>query len=228
MIPPNTITAVGTPDRPLLVRPGCFLSHPEATLVMPHPRRMLFRRLSQGMFVLFRVTNGEFTLSAPFANAYVTRIDLGPSDVLFLPLDHVLAFTESSFPAKLWKIDIVSMIMGRLSYTYFRGPGTLYVCGIGGLLVQEVDGSEEYDSRRVLGWTHALRVGVASKHSWLTAFMGKAEVCLDRFVGQGKVVVQTATTPISAVERLEGGGAGASVTWFDILSAIIGIPLPRL
>ena len=162
MIPPNTITAVGTPDRPLLVRPGCFLSHPEATLVMPRPRRMLFRRLSKGMYVLFRVTNGEFTLSAPFANAYVTRIDLSRDEVLFFPLDHVLAFTESSFPARLWRIDMVSMIMGRLSYTYFRGPGTLYACGIGGLLVQEVDGSAEYDSRRVLGWTHALRVGVAS------------------------------------------------------------------
>ena len=221
----TTITASASQDDPLLVRPGCFLSHPQTELAAPYPRRLLFSRLSRGMYVLFRVTEGAFSLTTPFANAYVTKIKLAPKEKLFCNLEHVIAFSERAFPSRVWKIDTTSVLMGKLSYTYFRGPGMLYVCGVGGLTVEHVAGTAEYDSRKVIGWSHTLKVGVTSKHSPVAAMLQKNEVCIDQFEGKGKVLVQPTGTSLSAVARTSSGGG--SITWFDILSFLIGIPLPR-
>lgn len=212
-----------SPDDPMLVRPGCFVKHPDFTPTVPFRFRLLFKRLSTDLYVLLRVAGQTFSIYTPFAGTYITRVDLQPREILFCRLDNVLAFSERAFPSRLWKIDVVSMLMGQFSYTYFRGPGTLYVCGVNGLIVEEVDGFAEYDTNKVLGWTHTLKVGVTSKHSLLAAAMGTTEVCIDQFSGTGKVVVQASSTPVSRVARNQHGRA---LSWLELLAAILGLPWP--
>jgi len=212
-------------DAALLVRPGCFVKHPKLTPdrpVVPFRSRLAFSRLRTGTYVLFRVTNQAFSITAPYFGAYVTRIDLGSRDILFIRLDHVLAFSEECFPDRKWRFDLTSAIMRRWSYTYFRGPGTVYAFGANGLVTERVDGDAEYDSSKVVGWTHTLRSGVTSKHSWLTAALGRTEVCVDLFQGKGMVLVQASGTPISRLER--ASHSQGVLPWVDFVCAVLGLP----
>jgi uncharacterized protein (AIM24 family) len=212
-------------DAALLVRPGCFVRHPQCTPdrpVVPFRSRLAFSRLKAGSYVLFRVINQTFSITSPYSGTYVTRVDLGSRDILFIRLDHVLAFSENCFPARKWQFDLISAITRRWSYTYFCGPGTLYALGVNGLTTEHVDGAAEYDSNKVVGWTHTLRSGVTSKHSWLTAALGKTEVCIDLFEGKGMVLVQSSGTPISRLER--ANYSQGVLPWVDFVCALLGLP----
>jgi uncharacterized protein (AIM24 family) len=209
-------------DEAVLVRPGCFVRHPMSSVVVPYRGRLVLSRLRCGAYALFRVTNQTFSITSPYSGAYVSRVDLGPRDILFLRLEHVLAFSEGCFPDRVWRFDLVSLIMRRWSYTFFRGPGTLFVVGVNGLLTEQVDGSAEYDSNKVLGWSHTLKIGVTSKHSLGAAVLGKTEVCVDQFEGRGVVLVQASDTPISRLER--GHQSRGVLPWIDLVCAILGLP----
>lgn len=206
---------------PLFVRTGSFLRHPDAKLVVPYKGRMIFSRLSKQLYFLFRVEEGEFELTTPFPDAYITEINLRDDEIFIIKLDHVLAFEETMFFDRKWKVDLTSMLTSQLRYVYFRGPGRLIFFGLGEIGVEEVqDTSADYDQGSVVGWSNDLAVGVGSRSTVLSAFFNKEDICLDRFSGNGKVVTQA-----SIVKRLPKRfhDAQSNTSIIEYINALVGL-----
>jgi uncharacterized protein (AIM24 family) len=209
--------------QPLLVRTGAFLRHPDSTLIVPHKTRLIGSRLAQQLYWLFRVRRGRFVLTTPFGQAHITRIDLAPSQVLFIKLQHLLAFSDGMFPRVAWKLDLTSLLAGQLRYIYLRGGGRVYLFGLGELSWTDLTkpaGAADFDPGAVLGFTSGLRVGIASRLTFAAAALGREEILLDRFVGEGRILTQASTArrlphPFN-YQRLR-------LTLGDLINALLGL-----
>ena len=90
---------------PIFVRTGAFLRHPDAELRVPCKSRMIFSRVSQQLYWMFRVVNGTYTLSTPYGHAHILRRQLCPGEGFVIKLQHILAFSETMFPRVKWKLE---------------------------------------------------------------------------------------------------------------------------
>lgn len=208
---------------PLFVRTGIFLRHPDAKLVVPNKGRMTFSRLSKQLYFLFRVEEGEFELTTPFPDANITEINLREDEIFIIKLDHVLAFDENMFFDRKWKVDLTSILTSQLRYVFFRGPGRLIFFGLGEIGVEDVHGtSADYDQGSVVGWSNDLAVGVGSRSTMLSAFFNKEDICLDRFSGNGKVIIQA-----SIMKRLPKRfhDAQSNTSIMEYVNALLGLRL---
>lgn len=208
---------------PLLVRTGAFLRHPDAQLTVPCKGRLIFSRLSLQLYWMFKVNSGKYTLTTPYGHAYIVRRDLVPGEAFFVKLQHLLAFTESMFPRATWKLDLTSLLTRQFRYIYVRGPGRLYLFGLGYLSFDELrleDGPADDDQGAVLGFTSGLRLGVTTRSSLSAAMLAREDICLDRFVGAGGVLTQ-ASTAKRLPEPFHNQGARNTV--IDYANALLGV-----
>lgn len=205
----------------LYVRTGSFLRHPDSALTIPHKGTLLFSRISKQMYFLFRVNSGSFSLTTPYEDACISKVSLAPCETLFVKMDHILAFSSHMFMHAKWKIDMISVLSNQFRYVYFRGPGTLYYFGLGELGQDMLDTlGADYDQGSVIGWTNTLKVGVASRSSILSALFAKEDICLDRFVGAGRLLTQASTVK-RLPKRFHDPKANSS--WLDYLNALLGL-----
>jgi|GEM_PF-3235452 len=207
----------------VFVRTGSFLRHPDAKLTVPYKGRMAFSRLSKQLYFLFRVEEGEFELTTPFPDAYITEMHLRDGEIFIIKLDHVLAFDESMFFDRKWKFDLTSMLTSQFRYVFFRGPGRLIFFGLGEIGIEDVRGtSADYDQGSVVGWSNDLAVGVNSRSTVLSALFNKEDVCLDRFSGNGNVITQ-ASIMKRLPKRFHDKHSNTSV--MEYLNALLGLRL---
>jgi len=173
------------------------------------------------MYFLFHVKADSFSLTTPYEDAYISKISIASDETLFIKMDHILAFSPEMFLEKTWKFDLISILSKQFRYVYFRGPGTLYYFGLGELSANTLDTEEaDYDQGSVIGWSNTLKVGVTSRSSILSALLAKEDICLDRFVGTGKILTQ-ASTVNKLPKRFHGPKANSS--FMDYLNAILGL-----
>ena len=208
---------------PLLVRTGAFLRHPDAQLAVPRKGRLIFSRLSQQLYWMFRVSAGTYTLTTPYGHAYIVRQDLAAGEGFFVKLQHLLAFSESMFPRVVWKFDLTSLLTMQFRYIYLEGPGRLYLFGLGFLSFDELlskNAPSDYDQGAVIGFSSGLHVGVTTRSSLSAALLAREDICLDRFVGDGVVLTQASTA-----KRLPEPfhNQGARNTLMDYLNALLGV-----
>jgi uncharacterized protein (AIM24 family) len=209
-------------DAPLYVRTGAFLKHPHYTLHAPHKCRATLMRLCQRMYFMAHVEEGSFTLTTPFDNAHIVKLRVQEGEQFVIDISHVLAFSTTMFFQHEWRIfDKVSLLLRKFRYTYFTGPGDIYLFGIGGnLTIEDADGVACYDKDVVVGWSNDLKIGVSTRSNLVTAAMGVEEIMLEHFEGQGKVLLQAANCPV-AVGNFAHHGRGSSL--IDYVNALIGL-----
>lgn len=217
----NRIDVTLTDDESLYVRTGSFLRHPDSLLKIPHMGKLPLSRISKQMYFLFHARGGSFSLTTPYEEACISQVSLEPGEIIIIKMDHILAFSSDMFFRRRWKIDLISILSSQFRYVYFQGPGKLYYFGLGELSAEILDTEKaDYDQGSVIGWSNTLKVGVASRSSVLSALFAKEDICLDRFVGSGRLLTQASTVK-KLPKRFHDPKANSS--WLDYLNALLGL-----
>jgi uncharacterized protein (AIM24 family) len=173
------------------------------------------------MLFMFHVQSGSFSLTTPYEDACISEVALGDCEILILKMDHVLAFTDTMFFHRQWRVDLISLLSRQFGYVYLVGPGTVYYFGLGELKSEFLqDETADYDQGSVVGWTNTLSVGVTSRSSALSALFAKEDICIDRFVGSGTLLTQASTVK-KLPKRFHDPQANTS--WVDYLNAVLGL-----
>jgi len=173
------------------------------------------------MMFFFKVKGEGFTLTTPYDDAHLSEINIGQDDSLIIKMDHVLAFTASTFLEKKWRLDLVSLLTLQFRYVYIPGPARIIYFGLGDIEQETFEGqTRDYDRGAIIGWTNTLAQGVSSRSSLASALLGKEQVCLDRFVGSGTLITQ-ASTVRKLPKQFHDEQTGNSL--LDYLNAILGI-----
>jgi hypothetical protein len=206
---------------PFLFRTGCFIKHPDSTVVAPHKWTLPLCRMHDDLYFLFNVESGDTTLSTPYPDACIQLIDVPVNTKFVCKLDHVLGFSESMFPKGAWRVDTISVLTRQLRYTYFEGPGQLVVFGLGDTTVENISGeSAHYDRGCVIGWDNSLAAGIASRSSSWSAFWSLEDIVLDYFEGDGRLLTQAST--IGRLPRHFRTGKTQS-SFLDKVNAFFGV-----
>ena len=202
-------------------RTGAFLRHPDSVLVIPQKTTLPISRLSQQLYFMFRVVGNDFVAATPYADAYLCELTLKPDEKLICKLGHVLGFSDSVVLKSKWKVDATSIFMKQCRYTYLLGPGRVFLFGIGEVHIEAISGTDlDFDSGAVVGWTSSVAVGASSRSSIGSALLGKEEVVLHRFSGQGSVITQ-ASTSRKLPKRFNSDGKDRN--FIDYVNAFLGL-----
>ena len=194
---PNTLPVSLSPtDGGLLVRPGCFLKYPDVDLQhrkIPSPRTSTVLRWRKGLLSLVHVRSGDFVLTTPFENARMMALRVKEADAIIVRPEYVVAFSEGMLPRGSWHIDGTGFITGRYYHVHFSGPGTIILFGLGGLISQPLTGGDAQDYARgaAVAWQGGVEMGAGPPRSIWRAILGIEPTWVDRFAGQGLVILQT-------------------------------------
>jgi len=203
------------------IRTGCFLRHPDYEVAIPQKFSMPLKRLQQRMMFFFRVKEQEFTLTTPYADAHLVKINIPEGDALIVKMGHVLAFSSNTFFQKAWRFGLCNFVSLRFRFVYLPGPASVVLFGLGDLHEEKiVNETKDYDRGSTIGWTNSLAHGVSTRSSPSSALLGHEQVCLDRFKGTGAVITQ-ASTIRKLPKRFHDEKAKNSI--LDYFSAILGL-----
>ena len=219
--PYNFLEVNSHDNDPLYIRTGAFAKHPDSEIVIPQKRRLLVSRLGMGLWFMFRVQSGTFVLTTPYESARLFDVYLAPGESMFFKLEHVLGFSDSMFPAVTWKLDLISCFTCQYRYVYVTGPGRIILFGLGDIGEDEVSETPtDYDRGSIIAWRGNIKLGVSTRSSLMSAFLGQEQICLDRFVGCGSVYRQG-----SSMRRLPRrfDQKGPRRTFIEYLNAFLGI-----
>ena len=208
-------------ENALFVRTGAFLEHPESRLVVPRKFTLPFSRWSNQMYFMFSVTSGTFTLTTPYDHAEIVGHRIESGNRMYVKLAHVLAFSQSNFFQRVWKIDVTSILTSQLRYICIDGPSMVYLFGLGGVAVEELCGEKrDFDPGCLIAWSGTVRTGVSTRSSILSALLSKEQVLLDRVEGNGSIMTQ-ASTLTKLPRRFHDEQSNAS--FIDYLNALLGL-----
>lgn len=210
----------------LYVRTGAFLRHPEAPLKFV-PRQVVRMHFfwSKGLLWMHLAREGTFSLTTPYQQAEIRRVELAEGQRHVAHLEHVLAYSASMQPKCRWRLDFVSLLVGRYRYAWFDGPGSVYLFALGGMGIENIrQGDADFNLGRVIAFDDKLAQSVSSRASFWSAVLDKQDVVLERFSGTGTVVLQTARERPSVKKFQTFDGGTKLIDYVNAVLSIFGMP----
>lgn len=129
-----------------------------------------------------RLTSGK-------QNDYITSVHLTEGQAVCLRPAYIVAVTEGIRIRSCWRIaNLHSWLSGQVRYLIFSGPGTLYVCGAGGIEASKVEHDKKLASDCLIGFDPCLSYSAAPANGFVPYFLGKVPLLQSQFHGSGNVI----------------------------------------
>jgi hypothetical protein len=124
---------------------------------------------------------------------FITRIDISDHPGISLRPNCVVAITDSVDVATQWNINSLhSWISGRLRHILFRGTGSIFITGYGGIrpVIPNID--YRVEEALVLGFEQQVEFGTARTETFWPYYKNKTSLFDYRFTGNRNVIAQHA------------------------------------